>query len=58
VVKEILISYEGIGQVLIDYLDNIITINTDCNSKISLIDADVKIDLKISYDISCQTCGP
>ena len=58
VVKEILISYGGIGEVLIDYLNNMIVINTDCNSDISLIDGDVKISLKISYDIACQTCGP
>lgn len=57
VVKEILVSYDGVGEVLLDYLNNIITINTNCNSKISLIDADVKIALKISYDIACQTCG-
>ena len=56
-VKEILLSYEGVGEVLLDYLNNIITINTDCNSKISLIDVDVKIALKISYDIDCQSCG-
>ena len=58
VVKEILLSYEGVGEVLLDYLNNIITIDTNCNSNVSLIDVDVKIDLKISYDIDCQSCGP
>jgi uncharacterized protein (DUF2141 family) len=58
VVKELLLSYDGVGQVLLDYLDNKITINTDCNSNVSLIDADVNISLKISYDIDCQSCGP
>ncbi len=58
VVKELLLSYDGVGQVLLDYLDNKITINTDCNSSVSLIDADINISLKISYDIDCQSCGP
>jgi hypothetical protein len=57
VVKEILLSYDGIGEVLINYLDNKITINTDCDSTTSLTDVDVKIALKISYDIACQSCG-
>ena len=57
VVKEILLSYEGIGEVFLDYLNNIITIDTNCNSNVSLIDVDVKIALKISYDIDCQSCG-
>lgn len=57
VVKEILTSYDGIGEVILDYLDNKITINTDCNSSVSLTDANVKIALKISYDIACETCG-
>jgi len=57
VVKEILLSYEGVGEVILDYLNNIITIDTNCKSSISLIDVDVKIVLKISYDIDCQSCG-
>jgi hypothetical protein len=58
VVKEMLLSYDGVGEVLLDYLENRITINTDCNSSVSLIDTDVNISLKISYDIDCQSCGP
>jgi uncharacterized protein (DUF2141 family) len=57
VVKEMLLSYDGVGEVLLDYLENRITVNTDCGSSISLIDTDIKISLKISYDINCQTCG-
>jgi surface protein len=56
-VYDLLISYEGIGEVTIDYINNIITISTDCNSSVSLTDADVKIELKISYDINCETCN-
>jgi len=56
IVKEILLNYEGIGEVLINYLDNKITINTDCNSPTLLGDTDIKIQLKISYDINCQEC--
>jgi surface protein len=55
-VNDSLLSYEGIGDVVIDYVNNIITISTDCDSSVSLTDADVKIELKISYDINCQTC--
>jgi uncharacterized protein (DUF2141 family) len=57
VVKEILLTYDGIGEVVIDYLNNTITVNTDCNSNVSLSDADIKIALKISYDINCQFCN-
>jgi hypothetical protein len=53
-----LLSYDGVGEVLLDYLENRITINTDCNSSVSLIDTDINISLKISYDIDCQSCGP
>ena len=58
VVKEMLLSYDGVGEVLLDYLENRITVNTDCNSSVSLIDTDINISLKISYDINCQSCGP
>jgi hypothetical protein len=58
VVKEMLLSYDGVGEVLLDYLENRITVNTDCSSSVSLIDTDIKISLKISYDIDCQSCGP
>lgn len=57
IIKSLILTYEGIGSVVFDIENNKITISTDCKSEISLNDVEVKVDLKIDYDISCVSCG-
>lgn len=57
VIEGLLTTYDGIGSVTFNIEDNTMTILSDCNSTISLNDAEVVIDLKIYYDISCVSCG-
>lgn len=57
VIKEILLTYDGIGSVNFDIDKNTMTILTDCNSEISLIDVGVIINMTIYYDISCVSCN-
>ncbi len=56
-IKDLLLSYEGIGNVVINNTTNKIVISTDCNSPTSLLNAQVLINLIIHYDISCVTCA-
>ena len=55
VVEELLLSFSGVSNVSIDIVNNQIVITTGCNT---LSDANVKIDLLISYDISCEQLEP
>ena len=59
-------TYEGIGDVLIDYqkntiqiFNNCITTGSTCNPQnVNLLtDAKITINLLIDYDISCEFCG-
>ena len=56
VIESMLLSYDGIGSVTFDVEENKMTITTDCNSIVSLNDADVVINMVIYYDISCELC--
>jgi hypothetical protein len=51
-----LLNYDGISSVTFNIDDNKMTITTDCNSEVSLNDADVVINMVIYYDISCEAC--
>jgi hypothetical protein len=60
-VRNLLLGYDGIGDVVINNTTNKITITSDCESEVSLLDVDVVVNLKISYDISCscsKSCNP
>jgi hypothetical protein len=57
-IVELLKSYDGIGDVIVDIETNEIIINNDCKSNVNLIDGNVIINLVIYYDISCLYCGP
>lgn len=54
-VESILEGYPNIGNVIIDYVGNTITINTNCDPE-SLFNINVKVRLRIEYLISCEKC--
>jgi len=54
-IKDILLTYDGVDAVDTDLLNNLITIINGCDS-INLGGVEVKVYLKITYDISCQSC--
>ena len=57
--KLLLLSYSGISEVIIQPVENVITIATICNPTSEYVDADVIAGIKIYYDISCVECaGP
>ena len=56
VIGDMLLSYDGIGNVTFNEDDNKMVITTDCNQEISLNDANVIINMVIYYDISCVSC--
>ncbi len=56
-VEDLLLSYDGISEVIIDEVENKITITTICNPGIELIGSTVIITLKIYYDINCVSCS-
>lgn len=56
VIETLLLSYDGISSVTFNVDKNKMTITTDCNSEVSLNDADVIINMIINYDISCVSC--
>lgn len=56
VIESMLLSYDGIASVTFNVDENKMTITTDCNSIVSLNDADVVINMVIYYDISCESC--
>jgi uncharacterized protein (DUF2141 family) len=55
-IKTLLESYAGIDSVTIDEITNKITITTICNPPAYLLGADVSIQIRITYSISCITC--
>ena len=55
-VKSILQDYPNIGDVIIDYVGNTITINTNCDPE-SLFNTNVIVRLRIEYFISCEKCN-
>lgn len=55
-VKSILEGYPNIGNVIIDYVGNTITINTNCDPE-SLFNTNVIVRLRIEYFISCEKCN-
>lgn len=57
VVEELLLSYEIVGEVIVDAIKNTLIINSGCDITIETLDATVKVDLEISYDINCETCN-
>ncbi len=54
--EEQLQTYPIIGQVLVDVINNKITIITDCNVSENLEGVNIDVFLKITYDISCVSC--
>jgi hypothetical protein len=55
-VKLILQGYPNIGDVIINYDGNTITINTNCDPE-SLFNTSVIVRLRIEYFISCEKCN-
>lgn len=55
-VENLLLQFDGIGNVIIDIEENVITILTDCDTEITLSDAQVIVNLVIHYNISCVEC--
>jgi len=56
VVESLLLTYNIIGEIVIDAVKNTLTIESVCDVTIETLDATVKVELDISYDISCETC--
>lgn len=57
-IVRLLETFYGIGDVDVDILSNQITINTDCEIEFDILNgAQVVINLKINYDISCDYCS-
>lgn len=60
-VRNLLLGYDGIGNVSINTNTNKITITSDCQSETSLLDSNISVNLKINYDVSCacsKNCNP
>jgi uncharacterized protein (DUF2141 family) len=55
-IRNLLLSFDGIGNVTIDNSTNKITIITDCEVEVSLLDKKIEINMVIHYDISCVSC--
>lgn len=56
-VRNLLLTYDGIGTVTIDTTKNKIVITTDCESSADLSDSNVSVSMIIHYDISCVSCA-
>jgi hypothetical protein len=56
-IKDLILTYSGITNVILDLPNNKITIKTDCDSEISYDDVQVLVNMVIHYDISCVSCG-
>jgi uncharacterized protein (DUF2141 family) len=57
VVKLLLLTYPNIETVTIDPVNGDLKVSTFCNPPVSIMDATVTVDVKISYDISCVSCS-
>jgi hypothetical protein len=56
-IKGLILTYDGINNVILDLANNKIKIKTDCNSEISYDNTQVLVNMVIHYDISCVSCG-
>lgn len=56
VVTELLQSYGNVGEVIANVIENNVQIFSDCSSELPLMDVSAIVNLKISYDISCEQC--
>jgi hypothetical protein len=56
-IKDLVLEFLGINNVIINPLDNTITIETIKNPPIGLFDAQLTVSLKINYKINCVTCS-
>lgn len=55
----LLTSFPEIGNVDLDFVNNIITIQTGCdNQTLSFSNLSVIVGMRIAYDISCVSCSP
>jgi hypothetical protein len=54
-IRGLLLTFDGVGDVTINNSTNKITIVTDCESEVSLLDTNVLIKMAIHYDISCES---
>jgi hypothetical protein len=53
-IEGMLLSFEAIGNVIINTIDNQITIESSCSDLgLSLSNAEVQVNLRIEYDVSC-----
>jgi hypothetical protein len=57
VIKELLLGFDIIADVVVDPINNTILIISTCEASQTIIDTPVKITLKIEYNISCVSCG-
>ena len=55
IITTMLLSYNGITGVTVNTINNSIKITTPCDT---LSGVNIKVDLLLSYDISCQQLGP
>lgn len=57
-VEQILLTYDGIDNVIFNSANNQIIINTGCDDQnVSLIDFPIQVSIRIDYDITCDSCG-
>jgi len=56
-IRNLLLAYDGIGNVTINISTNKVTITTDCGSEVSLLDSDIIVNMIIHYDVSCVSCS-
>jgi surface protein len=56
--RSLLLSFSGISDVIIEPVENKITIGTIPNPPAEYIDVDVIVGIKIYYDISCEDTSP
>jgi hypothetical protein len=56
VLETLLLTYDGVGDVIVNAVKNTLTINTSCDANLTLLDADVKVEMDILYDINCESC--
>jgi surface protein len=57
-VRSLLLGFSGITDVIIEPVQNQITIATICNPSAEYVDAEIIIGIKIYYDISCEDTAP
>lgn len=56
IIEELLLTYDGVGEVIVNAVKNTLTINSSCEANLKLLDANVKVEMDISYDINCESC--